>query len=323
MLMGCEVEDVVAGGLRSDWFAVIHCVLNRCAVGALGDIVKPACGACSPTRGTLPGYAAAWRARPGEGGPTPWPSTRGFNTNQTIVVRWLSDQSRSPEEEEGRYEVQVNRTDIVHSVNVSVPPGPVGGDGVHAWEWTSPLPLECADHSVRIRRFCDDSVSSSWSQWETHYGNGTHGRPAGIMFGILRRLPSDPVNPRIFPSQRVTLAGTGRMFCCTPPPGAYITGMTIEQKSYDLISIGDRVKAINVTADRLTIPRQDFKRLLFTCSTSKGDKQIFIYPSIPPDKPRNLSCETSDLKHIACRWDPGKEDYLWKKNKRKQTLYIE
>ncbi|KAK0142549.1 hypothetical protein N1851_019524 [Merluccius polli] len=76
MLMGCEVEDVVAGGLRSDWFAVIHCVLNRCAVGALGDFVKPACGACSPTRGTLPGYAAAWRARPGEGGPTPWPSTR-------------------------------------------------------------------------------------------------------------------------------------------------------------------------------------------------------------------------------------------------------
>ncbi|KAK0142550.1 Leukemia inhibitory factor receptor [Merluccius polli] len=300
MLMGCEVDDVVAGGLRSDWFAV------RC--GSLGGLCEASvrrllpntrysarvrCGLEGKTRGRWT-HAVAFNTAYGVAQHAPQLSAlpaEGFNTNQTIVVRWLSDQSRSPEEEEGRYEVQVNRTDIVHSVNVSVPPGPVGGDGVHAWEWTSPLPLECADHSVRIRRFCDDSVSSSWSQWETHYG-----------------LPSDPVNPRIFPSQRVTLAGTGRMFCCTPPPGAYITGMTIEQKSYDLISIGDRVKAINVTADRLTIPRQDFKRLLFT---------------FPPDKPRNLSCETSDLKHIACRWDPGKEDYLWKKNKRKQTLYID
>lgn len=40
----------------------------------------------------------------------------------------------------------------------------------YTWTWTSELPLECVDHSVRIRHFFNQSVPSPWSDWKTNYG---------------------------------------------------------------------------------------------------------------------------------------------------------
>lgn len=43
-----------------------------------------------------------------------------------------------------------------------------GKDTVHRWSWASDLPLECATHSVGLRRYIDDALFSGrkeWSDW--------------------------------------------------------------------------------------------------------------------------------------------------------------
>ncbi|CAL8345619.1 unnamed protein product [Lota lota] len=225
------------------------------------------------------------------------------NTNQTLVVRWHANESHLQEQME-HYELQIARPDHVVSV-YSMSVHPYGGDGVHTLAWTSPLPLECADHSVRIRSFYDDSISSPWSQWTTNFG--------------LLQEPAKTT--RIYPFDQVMLVGTRPLLCCIPPPGANITQMQFNKVPYPLISIGDRVKAIE--ADNLTIPNGTFKRMRFSCTDSTTSKNTsIIFPSIPPEKPRNFSCETSDLKNVICTWEPGKEDYLLGNKKRNQTINI-
>lgn len=42
--------------------------------------------------------------------------------------------------------------------------------GKNVWTWTSDLPLECVDHSVRMRYLYNQTVQSSWSNWKTNSG---------------------------------------------------------------------------------------------------------------------------------------------------------
>ncbi|KAM4615783.1 leukemia inhibitory factor receptor [Polymixia lowei] len=137
---------------------------------------------------------------------------QAINERQTLAVSWAVDHSDLLGEND-HYEIQIGRTEnltIIHSYNVSVQP--VGEDGVYTWEWTSTLPLQCADHSVRIRRFYNRSVPSVWSQWMTNNGS--------------QKLVDTEKTTRIFPWQQVLKEGTSAMLCCVPPRGVHVTGMT-------------------------------------------------------------------------------------------------
>lgn len=48
-----------------------------------------------------------------------------------------------------------------------------GDSDEFSWTWISDLPLECVDHSVRIRIFCNQSAPSPWSEWMEHRGEKT------------------------------------------------------------------------------------------------------------------------------------------------------
>lgn len=47
-----------------------------------------------------------------------------------------------------------------------------------------------------------------------------------------------------------------------------------------------------------------------------------VLPVVPPQKPRNLSCATSDMKTVTCSWDSGRERDQSDLNEQKHTLYI-
>uniref|UniRef100_A0A667ZXB3 Fibronectin type-III domain-containing protein n=1 Tax=Myripristis murdjan TaxID=586833 RepID=A0A667ZXB3_9TELE len=211
---------------------------------------------------------------------------------QKLEVRWLSNSSGL---KDGRnlYEIQIGRTEnltIVYSVS-----------NTYSWTWTSSLPLECADHSVRIRRFYNQSLPSPWSEWMTNYGEMN--------------------NTRIFPFQRVLREGASTMLCCVPPRGVHITGMAFNGSQYPLISIGDRVKAISVK--NLTIPARLFQGVLFSCNdTTAETNKCFNYISFPPQKPESISCSTTDLKTVNCIWDPGRKSNLVDPYRRTHTLHI-
>ncbi|XP_026198886.1 oncostatin-M-specific receptor subunit beta [Anabas testudineus] len=222
---------------------------------------------------------------------------------QSLVVSWPINHSDLAGE---LSEIQISRTEnhiIIYSENVSVVSPDLDG---YKWTWTSDLPLECVDHSVRIRHFYNDSVLSSWSKWTTNPG-----------VKIKDKI-------EIFPFQKMLRGGTSAMFCCVPPPGVNITNFTLRGKEYPLISIGAKVKAIAV--DNLTIqPGNSIYKyfILLGCNGTAGDtRHINNYIGFPPQKPINLSCVTSNMADVYCTWDPGRIKQL-PRNTQTQTLRIE
>ncbi|XP_013867225.1 oncostatin-M-specific receptor subunit beta [Austrofundulus limnaeus] len=219
---------------------------------------------------------------------------------QSLVVSWLRNYGAS---ENDICEIQISRTEsynIIYAENVSVP---AGDSNKYSWTWTSDLPLECVDHSVRIRSFCNQTAPSPWSDWTTNRGVTIEHKT------------------RIFPSKRMLREGSSAMFCCVPRAGVSITSITFSNNPYPLLSVGARVKAISV--NNLTIPTTRFKTLTVTCTDSTGET---VYTanniSFPPQKPRNLSCATSDMKTVACSWDSGRVRDQFDRNKQKHTLYV-
>ncbi|XP_041793411.1 leukemia inhibitory factor receptor [Chelmon rostratus] len=226
---------------------------------------------------------------------------QAISDKQTLLVSWLVNHSGLVGD---IYEIQIGRTEnctIIYNRNVSL----FSVDsGDYTWTWTSDLPLECVDHSVRIRHFFNQSVPSLWSNWRTNHGVQAKDKT------------------KIFPYQRVLREGNRAMFCCVPPNGVHITNMTFNNNQYPLISIGARVKAIAV--DNLTIPTRVIKALSLSCKDTTGKMNyVWNYVSFPPQKPRNLSCVTSHMTAVTCTWDSGRKRYPYDRNKQTNTLYIE
>ncbi|XP_041855246.1 leukemia inhibitory factor receptor [Melanotaenia boesemani] len=226
---------------------------------------------------------------------------KAISDKQSLVVSWLGKR-KDPVSD--IYEIQISRTEkhtIIYSTNVSVS---AGNSSEYTWTWISDLPLECADHSVRIRNLCNQSVASPWSNWITNYG------------------VKENVKSKIFPIQRVLMEGTSAIFCCVPPQGVNITSMNVGSIQYPLMSIGARVKA--VTVHNLTISKTLIKVLLLTCTEATGkENSVWNYISFPPQKPRNLSCATSDRATINCTWDSGRKRDPFDKNIQTHTLHIQ
>ncbi|RVE67939.1 hypothetical protein OJAV_G00086790 [Oryzias javanicus] len=223
---------------------------------------------------------------------------KAFSEKQSLVVTWSG---RHTNGENDVYEIQISRTEtqsIIYSMNVSV-----SVTAEHDWTWVSDLPLECVDHSVRIRYFCNQSVPSPWSNWTTNKG-------VKLTAGL-----------RIFPSNRVLQEGKSATFCCVAPEGVNIRSITFRNNRYPTTSIGATVKAI--TINNLTIPTQLIKSLLLTCTEASGKSEsTWNYVSFPPQKLLNLSCGTSDLKTVVCTWNSERKRDPFDRNKQTYTLHI-
>ncbi|KAM6930889.1 leukemia inhibitory factor receptor [Xenentodon cancila] len=221
-----------------------------------------------------------------------------INDKQSLIVIWPRSHGVSDV-----YEIQISRAEehnIIYSRNVSAS---AEYSSEYSWTWISDLPLECVDHFVRIRHFCNQSTLSPWSSWMTNRG-------------IKAKDETE-----IFPFERVLREGTAAMFCCVPPVGVTIRGIAFRNKQYPVTSIGPRVKAI--TVKKLTIPPGKIKRLLVTCIEATGKTRSTWNPvSFPPQKPRNLSCVTSDMTTVTCTWDSGRKKDPHDHNKRTHTLHI-
>ncbi|XP_048044668.1 leukemia inhibitory factor receptor isoform X1 [Megalobrama amblycephala] len=215
-----------------------------------------------------------------------------------LEMAWTMNQKE--EHKYQTYEIQVGRStnmDIVDSMNVSR--GPL--DTVHTMVWTSQLPLNCVDHSVRIRLISDASPSSSWSLWKTNYGetNLAHNN-----------------EPRMFPDEQVLREGSTVMFCCIFPKETNITSMYFSNTEYrDVINISPQVKAIRVENIKAT----NLYGVNFYC---KKNNPALNYFTFPPDKPQDFRCETKDMRNINCSWKIRRDTDLQVPLRRKYTLLI-
>ncbi|XP_059192738.1 leukemia inhibitory factor receptor [Centropristis striata] len=234
--------------------------------------------------------------------PSPSISLHAIKDKQSLLVSWLVNHSRLVGD---IYEIQIGRTEnhtVIYNRNISLFSEDLEK---YTWTWSSDLPLECVDHSVRMRHFYNQSVASPWSDWITKDGAQATDKA------------------QIFPLERLMREHTSAMFCCVPSRGVDITSMSYGDTTYPLSSIGARVKAI--TVENLTIPPiQRIKRLLVSCNDATGKSiSAWNYISFPAQKPRNLSCGTSDMKTVTCTWVPGRKPIPFDHNKQTHTLHIE
>ncbi|XP_041958388.1 oncostatin-M-specific receptor subunit beta isoform X3 [Alosa sapidissima] len=289
--------------------------------------------------------------------------------HQHIVVNWTVDSAL----ENVTYEIQVARTEnfnLIESVNISTK-SQNSEEPFQTWTWTSKLPLQCTDHSVRMRLIYNynSTFVDSWSQWKTHTGkkinviNCYHVNESVIVtdeclahdyirFLLTRFSPESSPRlsprcflgggfcpcvvrfffssdegahdvwdePQIFPSEEVFQERSEVYFCCVAPRDAQVTSITFNRTRYPLISISSQVKAIAV--DNLNITSELGVSLV--CLDSKGDEGITSnFVTFPPQKPRNVSCETEDLKVWSCRWDPGRPPNLHKRHVHHYALLVD
>ncbi|XP_067295681.1 leukemia inhibitory factor receptor isoform X2 [Pseudorasbora parva] len=215
----------------------------------------------------------------------------------TLEMEWSMIQKQQRRNQ--TYEIQVGRTanmDIMDSMNVSR--GSL--DTVHTMVWTSQLPLNCTDHSVRIRLISDASPYGSWSSWKTNYGemNVAHN------------------HIQMFPYSQVLREGSTVMFCCIFPTETHITSMFFSNNPYKVIDISPQVKAIRVENINIT---NEFG-VNFFC---KPDTDAALnYVTFPPEKPQDFRCETEDMRHVYCSWKISRAPNLSGRRRRKYTLLI-
>uniref|UniRef100_A0A3B5KAB1 Fibronectin type-III domain-containing protein n=1 Tax=Takifugu rubripes TaxID=31033 RepID=A0A3B5KAB1_TAKRU len=220
---------------------------------------------------------------------------------RALLVSWLVNHSSVMGD---TYELQISRANnhtIVYDRNISVL-----NLGQHSWTWTSDLPLECADHSVRIRRLYNRSVPSPWSNWETNSG----------------AEPTDKT--MMFPVQLILREGDSPVFCCVPPRGDRITAMTLNDEKHPLLDVGAAVTAISVK--NLTIPTKLIKSIRLGCIKENGQSWKHLCcmrAAVPSQKPRNLSCVTTDLTTVTCSWASGRKRDPKDRNNQTNTLHIQ
>uniref|UniRef100_A0A8C2BA93 Oncostatin M receptor n=1 Tax=Cyprinus carpio TaxID=7962 RepID=A0A8C2BA93_CYPCA len=207
-----------------------------------------------------------------------------------LEVKWMMDQNE--EQRNQTYEIQVGRStnmDIVDSMNVSR--GSL--EAVHTLVWTSQLPLNCVDHSVRIRFISEASPPSSWSSWKTIYGR---------IF-------------KMFPDDQVLREGSTVMFCCIYPKETHIISMFFSNTPYKVINISPQVKAIRVENIKATNSfgvnfycdrNSDVSAYNFvTCEYVSHCPTQFKCPHLSKNSidSKSVSCDVEDTDPASCRFD--------------------
>ncbi|KAL2091760.1 hypothetical protein ACEWY4_011558 [Coilia grayii] len=135
------------------------------------------------------------------------------------------------------------------------------------------------------------NLVGNWTAWDTHQG--------------VRAYEHEVL--QMFPYEEVLQEGADVHFCCVAPKDSRITSIIFNQTQYPLINISSQVKAIAV----VNLNTTGGLGVLSSCQDSKGNKNSTVnFVTFFPQRPKNLSCETEDLKVWTCTWRPGRPSNL-------------
>ncbi|XP_024858987.1 oncostatin-M-specific receptor subunit beta isoform X2 [Kryptolebias marmoratus] len=215
-------------------------------------------------------------------------------SGQTLWVTWDEDPSCSAAAAPLSYRLTLFREEQqVEEANVSAGPDRVGSG--QSWEWKSKLPVDCASHSVRIRSWLNDRLSS-WERRRTRPGRNSS------------------KNEEIFPQDAVLAVGSEATFCCLLPEGNRVENMSL--RNYNSSNL--RTTRISDQRFSLTLRLETVgNHVDVKCRDSDGgDYGASVYIGYPPDD-RDLRCETRDLESAECSWKKGRDTNLQLKSSTK------
>uniref|UniRef100_A0A8C3FIG7 Oncostatin M receptor n=1 Tax=Chrysemys picta bellii TaxID=8478 RepID=A0A8C3FIG7_CHRPI len=179
------------------------------------------------------------------------------------------------------------------------------------WSWDSELPLECMSHSVRIRSMVNDErfskIWSRWSQWETVLGLDT----------------SDDNTSYIFPEDKVVEEGSNVTFCCIGGKDSRILNILFNYTDYYYPDSNTSQRNMVITRNKVL--HAEMPDIPVICNISgKGSKNYsatLLYVGKRPYEPKDLSCDTRDMKTLTCTWNPGENTYLYGSHSTKYHLF--
>ncbi|MEE6458074.1 hypothetical protein FKM82_000168 [Ascaphus truei] len=230
-------------------------------------------------------------------------------SRQRLFLEWnVSD----PAYESGLeiiFHIQVSRAEkniIIWNENYSTIPSKT--NKTMRWSWDSDMPLECVSHSVRIRsavagnNFTRNKKWSMWSPWKTNSGVDTF----------------DNVQPLVYPVDKIVNKGSNVSFCCIAGKNQKVLHMSYNGIPYPASYTNNRTFVITVKNVSMTNSRGTNVFCKLSSNPSRG---TVLFVSKAPDEPKNISCQTQDIKTLTCVWSPGEKSSLSGVRSPKYTLY--
>ncbi|XP_078531108.1 oncostatin-M-specific receptor subunit beta [Lissotriton helveticus] len=212
---------------------------------------------------------------------------------QRVSLEWNASHEAHNRELKMLFQIEVGQTEKMtiiwtgnYSTTLTKAPAPL------KWSWDSDLPLECVSLSLRIRsivddeRFPDSHIWSKWSPWNTVWG-----------------LETSNWKQPVFPNDKTVEKGSNISFCCIAGNGLKVINITYNDIPYPLVNLNNRTTVITVKNVSLSTA---YGTNIICLLSNEHYRGTVLFVSTPPDKPKNLSCETQDLKTLSCKWSPGK-----------------
>ncbi|KAG9265554.1 leukemia inhibitory factor receptor-like [Astyanax mexicanus] len=194
-----------------------------------------------------------------------------------IQIKWKDHFTNTSRPEKITYDVEIFYTEqmrLVHNETIEVKPHVTG---IYHWSWTSPLPLQCTSHSVRLR-YKDHGQTSNWTS-----------------FYILKGKDfSETSETQVYPKDHAARVGDSIEFCCILKTESiagfkspYFTNR-ISSRTYTtgpvLLNTPSESAGINIPCD--------------------GSGTTYFTGNAPDD--HSLTCKTRDLSSVECHWMPGR-----------------
>ncbi|KAI7796172.1 putative leukemia inhibitory factor receptor alpha b, partial [Triplophysa rosa] len=195
-----------------------------------------------------------------------------------LNVAWRDEFVENTESEKLMYDIEVLRTEQmmrVHHETIQVKADPTTR---HQWKWTSPLPLQCTSHSVRLRRR-DQHQTGNWSALYTYEGQDLNASKTTV-----------------YPQDQYFLVGSSITLCCI-------------LKAENVPSFSSHMFKIRISNRTIiTKPVQLYstsRPIILDCD----DAGTTVFIGYPPDD-QNLTCVTRDLSSMQCSWNHGRETLI-------------
>ncbi|XP_063066180.1 leukemia inhibitory factor receptor-like isoform X2 [Engraulis encrasicolus] len=222
--------------------------------------------------------------------------THRHGTERTIEVLWTDASSIIGTLEEVTYDIEVFYTGqeyAVHSDSVERRPS-LTLNGTHSWMWTSPLPLQCLSHSVRIRARHRADISD-WTQPKEVEGSGSDGHD-------------------VYPKDDVVLAGSRKKFCCIIPKGAQLKEVEYRRSPVQSYTRVEQTYIVEVTL----VPSSRYGDAV-SCVIEGDQYDTHVFVGYSPEV-HNFTCETRNLNVLQCSWIQGDDNLVGPSRKTNYTL---
>lgn len=195
-----------------------------------------------------------------------------------LNVAWRDEFVENTKPEKLKYDIEVLRTEqmmSVHNETVQVKADPTTR---HHWKWTSPLPLQCTSHSVRLRGR-DQHHTGNWSALYTYKGQDLNASETTV-----------------YPHDQYFLAGTSITFCCI-------------LKAETVPSFSSPMFKIHISNRTIITKPVHFHNAFGLRSLTCENAGTTVFIGYPPDD-QNLKCVTQDLSSVQCSWNCGRETHI-------------